>query len=121
MSSLTLTASVAAAAGESIISTSISIATATLTQALSTSTTTTTIAEVAPSALSKLGSAAAKDVVPSEPATWLGLLARFILFILKAIPLLLYWVITFTTLTLPSWLFTMFSTSLTFTLNATTV
>jgi lysophospholipid hydrolase len=46
---------------------------------------------------------------------------RLILFLLSIIPGVLYWLITFTTITLPTWLFTLFSTSLTFTMNATTL
>ncbi|KAK3724157.1 phosphatidylcholine and lysophosphatidylcholine phospholipase [Vermiconidia calcicola] len=37
------------------------------------------------------------------------------------IPSLLYWIISFVTLTLPTWLFTFLSTSLTFTMNMTTL
>lgn len=49
------------------------------------------------------------------------LLGRVILAILKVIPGVLYWAITFTTITLPTWLFTLFSMSLTFTMNFTTL
>lgn len=41
--------------------------------------------------------------------------------IIKAIPGALLWLITFTTVTLPTWLFTFFSTGLTITMNATTL
>lgn len=41
--------------------------------------------------------------------------------LLQVIPATLYWVITFTTITLPTWLFTLFSMSLTFTMNFTTL
>ncbi|KAF2086568.1 neuropathy target esteras-like protein [Saccharata proteae CBS 121410] len=50
-----------------------------------------------------------------------GLFLRVILAILKVIPGLLYWIITFTTITLPTWLFTLFSMSLTVTMNFTTL
>jgi lysophospholipid hydrolase len=50
-----------------------------------------------------------------------GLLGRVILAILRVIPGVLYWAITFTTITLPTWLFTLFSMSLTFTMNFTTL
>jgi lysophospholipid hydrolase len=43
------------------------------------------------------------------------------LFLIKVIPGVLYWLITFATITLPTFLFTLFSTSLTFTMNATTL
>lgn len=46
---------------------------------------------------------------------------RFVLFLLSIIPGILVWLISFTTITLPTWLFTFFSTSLTFTMNATTL
>ncbi|PVH93986.1 patatin-domain-containing protein [Periconia macrospinosa] len=50
-----------------------------------------------------------------------GLLARVILATLRVLPGTLYWIITFTTITLPTWLFTLFSMSLTFTMNFTTL
>ncbi len=57
-----------------------------------------------------------------QPAsTIFGLLGRLILFAFRVIPSVLYWLITFTTMTLPAWLFTLFSTSLTFTMNFTTL
>jgi lysophospholipid hydrolase len=61
------------------------------------------------------------SAVISSSQTWAGLIVNSILFFLKIIPGVLYWLITFTTLTLPTWLFAIFSTSLTFTLNATTL
>ncbi|KAF2457837.1 lysophospholipase NTE1 [Lineolata rhizophorae] len=50
-----------------------------------------------------------------------GVLGRALLAVLRVVPGLLYWVITFATITLPTWLFTLFSMSLTFTLNFTTL
>lgn len=50
-----------------------------------------------------------------------GLFGRVILSILKVIPGVLYWIGAFATITVPTWLFTLFSTSLTFTLNFTTL
>lgn len=44
-----------------------------------------------------------------------------LLAVLQVIPGILYWIITFTSITLPTWLFTLFSTSLTVTMNATTL
>ncbi|KAF2500761.1 patatin-domain-containing protein [Lophium mytilinum] len=55
------------------------------------------------------------------PSSNMGLLGRVILSILRVIPSILYWLITFTTITLPTWLFTLFSMSLTLTLNFTTL
>jgi hypothetical protein len=51
----------------------------------------------------------------------LGAFIRCVLFVLRIIPSFLVWLITFTTITLPTCLFTLFSTSLTFTMNATTL
>lgn len=46
---------------------------------------------------------------------------RLILAVLKLIPTTLFFFLTFTGLTVPTWLFTLFSTSLTFTMNFTTL
>ncbi|MCJ1384162.1 phosphatidylcholine and lysophosphatidylcholine phospholipase [Xylographa soralifera] len=48
-------------------------------------------------------------------------LGTFLLVGVKVIPSVLYWLITFVSITLPTWLFTLFSTSLTFTMNFTTL
>src|SRR5437588_8520659 len=48
-------------------------------------------------------------------------LGRLVLFLLSIIPGALFWLITFATITLPTWLFTLFSMSLTFTMNFTTL
>ncbi|TVY80841.1 Lysophospholipase NTE1 [Lachnellula suecica] len=53
--------------------------------------------------------------------TLLGSFGRMTLYLITIIPGILYWVITFTTITLPTFLFTLFSTSLTVTMNATTL
>ena len=45
----------------------------------------------------------------------------FVFTVIRGLPGILYWVITFLSITLPTWLFTLASTSLTFTLNATTL
>ncbi|KAI9700657.1 MAG: phosphatidylcholine and lysophosphatidylcholine phospholipase [Candelina mexicana] len=63
--------------------------------------------------------AAMTDAPP--PGSIMGLLGRTIVFVVKVIPSVLYWLITFTSITLPTWLFTLFSTSLTFTMNFTTL
>ena len=57
----------------------------------------------------------------SPPDTWLRLLGHGLLLMAKAVPGALVWLITFTTITLPTILFALFSTSLTFTMNATTL
>ncbi|KAJ5640204.1 Lysophospholipase nte1 [Penicillium longicatenatum] len=56
--------------------------------------------------------------IPSTMAGWIGWVFTFAF---QVIPRALYWLITFTTITLPTWLFTLFSMSLTFTMNFTTL
>jgi lysophospholipid hydrolase len=68
--------------------------------------------------------ALANTTVMEQPVvrrSWFGMFGRMTLFLIKVIPGVLYWLITFTTITLPTFLFTLFSTSLTFTMNATTL
>ncbi|KAI4167734.1 MAG: hypothetical protein LQ343_006976 [Gyalolechia ehrenbergii] len=57
----------------------------------------------------------------SSPGAWMDMLTQVIVVTAKLIPALLLWLITFTTITVPTLLFTLFSTSLTFTMNATTL
>jgi len=57
----------------------------------------------------------------SVRTSWIGILGNMALFSIKVFPGVLYWIITFTTITIPTFLFTLFSTSLTFTMNATTL
>ncbi|KAK2629630.1 hypothetical protein QTJ16_000450 [Diplocarpon rosae] len=54
-------------------------------------------------------------------SSWFGSLRETVLFMIKVIPGILYWIIRVSTITIPSFLFTLFSTSLTFTMNATTL
>jgi lysophospholipid hydrolase len=53
--------------------------------------------------------------------SWAWTFARMIIFLVKVFPGILFWIITFTTITLPTFLFTLLSTSLTVTMNATTL
>jgi lysophospholipid hydrolase len=53
--------------------------------------------------------------------SWFGMVGRLVLFLINVVPGILYWLVTFTTITMPSFLFGLFSTSLTFTMNATTL
>jgi lysophospholipid hydrolase len=53
--------------------------------------------------------------------SWASTFGRMTLFLIKVVPGILFWIITFTTITLPTFLFTLFSTSLTVTMNATTL
>ncbi|KAL8687678.1 MAG: hypothetical protein Q9218_006221 [Villophora microphyllina] len=70
-----------------------------------------------------LAHTSALDVPPdgSTTSNSMGLLGQVVLAMVRFIPTALFWVITFTTITLPTVLFTLFSTSLTFTMNATTL
>ena len=51
----------------------------------------------------------------------MGWLGYGLLLLAQAVPGALVWLITFTTITVPTFLFALFSTSLTFTMNATTL
>jgi lysophospholipid hydrolase len=62
-------------------------------------------------------SIAAIKAAENAPSSTFGLLARTILSILSVLPTVLFWV----SYTLPTWLFTLFSMSLTFTMNFTTL
>lgn len=84
------------------------------------------VASTASAALNTTASAMTTSSATAAPAhaanvSTFGLLGRVILTILRVIPGLLYWIITFTTISLPTWLFTLFSTTLTFTMNFTTL
>ena len=69
---------------------------------------------VAEAVVTSFASMKAAEVTPSST---FGLLGRVVLSILSVLPTVLYWV----TYTLPAWLFTLFSMSLTFTMNFTTL
>lgn len=58
---------------------------------------------------------------PPTPSTMAGWIGWLFTFFFQVVPSVLYWVITFCTITLPTWLFTLFSMSLTFTMNFTTL
>jgi len=58
---------------------------------------------------------------PNNAAGMLALVGRFVFFLVRIVPGALVWLITFSTITLPTWLFTLFSMSLTFTMNFTTL
>lgn len=71
-----------------------------------------------------LGSAVtrASEVVQAHgSSSWLGFFARLILWILQLVTIILYFVIKLATISAPTVLFTLFSTSLTVTMNATTL
>lgn len=67
-----------------------------------------------------LAAAAQATRIPAVDGERPGL-GRVLLGIFTIIPRLLYWIVTFLTLTLPSWLFSFLSSSLTFTMNVTTI
>ncbi|KAI0175910.1 lysophospholipase NTE1 [Hypoxylon sp. FL1284] len=54
-------------------------------------------------------------------SSWLGLIARLVLFILHILSTIVYWSLKLTTISVPTLLFTFFSASLTVTMNATTL
>lgn len=56
-----------------------------------------------------------------SPLSWLAMFGRALLLMARVIPGILYWIMAFSTITLPTVLFTLFSTSLTFTMNFTTL
>ncbi|KAI9372335.1 hypothetical protein BJX61DRAFT_542811 [Aspergillus egyptiacus] len=58
---------------------------------------------------------------PPTPASMVGWIGWVFSLVFQTIPSILYWIITFSTITLPTWLFTLFSMSLTFTMNFTTL
>ena len=57
----------------------------------------------------------------STALSWFGLLVRLVLFMIQLIPGILYISIAFATITLPTWLFTLGTRSLTLTMNFTTL
>ncbi|KAK8051220.1 Lysophospholipase NTE1 [Apiospora rasikravindrae] len=63
------------------------------------------------------------DRVASENSSfsWLGLIGKIILFIIHVLSTILYWSLKLTTISFPTLLFQLFSTSLTVTMNATTL
>jgi len=66
--------------------------------------------------------ATANDVVQAQASSsWLGLFVRLILWILQTVSTILYYAIKLATISVPTVLFTLFSTSLTVTMNATTL
>ncbi|TEA20767.1 Lysophospholipase NTE1 [Colletotrichum sidae] len=73
--------------------------------------------EVLPSAFTR-----AQEVVAAQPtSSWLGFFGRLLLAILSLVSSILYWAIRIVTITIPTLLFTLFSTSWTVTMNATTL
>ena len=69
-----------------------------------------------PSAMSTMPS-----ITAHEPNTWFGLFGWLILSLFHVTSTILYWVIRIATINVPSFLFHLFSTSWTITMNATTL
>ena len=66
--------------------------------------------------------AVASDVANSHgSSSWLGFFASLVLWILQLVSTLLYYAIKLATISIPTLLYTLFSTSLTVTMNATTL
>jgi len=72
-------------------------------------------------ALSSAMTTASQIVATHGSSSWMGLFGRLILALLQLTSTLLYFIIKLTTFSLPTLLFTLFSTSLTVTMNATTL
>jgi hypothetical protein len=76
----------------------------------------------APSSSISAAMSSATDALTADGSYgWLGLFGRTILAVLNLVTTVLYWAIRLTTITLPTILFTLFSTSWTVTMNATTL
>ncbi|KAH9909060.1 hypothetical protein F4778DRAFT_715103 [Xylariomycetidae sp. FL2044] len=95
---------------------------------VSASNSSTTISQAVSSIMNSSATAVASAMTRAEDvarvqgsSSWLGLIARFILFILHILSTILYWSLKLTTISFPTLLFTFFSTSLTVTMNATTL
>ncbi|KAF2097642.1 neuropathy target esteras-like protein [Rhizodiscina lignyota] len=58
---------------------------------------------------------------PGQSSSTFGLLGWLLLALIRILPFLAYWLIKFATITLPTWLFSLLSISLTFTLNFTSL
>lgn len=78
-------------------------------------------AELPNSLLAAATMSPAPDLATQEPSGWLGLFGKLIYFSLNLISTILYWVLRIATISIPSFLFTLFSTSWTITMNATTL
>ncbi|KAJ2893016.1 patatin-like serine [Zalerion maritima] len=80
------------------------------------------MAESSPAGAAELnGTASEVAATAVESSSWLGLLGKLVLFSLHFISTILYWALKLTTISTPTLLFTIFSTSLTVTMNATTL
>ncbi|KAK0286387.1 phosphatidylcholine and lysophosphatidylcholine phospholipase [Friedmanniomyces endolithicus] len=101
----------------SILSSTLQVSSSIATQAYTTVSTAAAAAITATTA----GSSTTIIYVPASPQSALGMIGGLLLGLLTVVPSVLYWTVTFLSLTLPTWLFTFLSTSLTFTMNMTTI
>lgn len=72
---------------------------------------------------SAVATRAGQELLASSPeaGTWSGFVGRLVLSLLHLVSSVLYWAIRLTTITIPTLLFSVFSTSWTVTMNATTL
>lgn len=83
--------------------------------------TATTTTDGPSTALSSVMTRASDVVVAHGSSSWIGLIARLILWILQLLSTIIYFALKLTTISIPTLLFSLFSMSLTFTMNATTL
>lgn len=80
-----------------------------------------TLADVVSSLAPKISATPPAHVAGTSSRSTLSMLGGLALGLFTVVPSVLYWIITFVTYTLPTWLFSFLSTSLTFTMNMTTL
>ncbi|RYP27271.1 hypothetical protein DL768_011257 [Monosporascus sp. mg162] len=76
------------------------------------------------SSAAALATAAIQQAIVADgqsSSSWLWIIGRFTWFLLHLVSIILYWSLKLTTISVPTLLFTLFSTSLTVTMNATTL
>lgn len=73
------------------------------------------------SAISAIATAAEISQNNGQTASIFSTVANILYLVMRIIPGFLVWLAAFTTFTLPAWVFTTFSMSLTFTMNVTTL
>ncbi|PSR76545.1 lysophospholipase NTE1 [Coniella lustricola] len=78
-------------------------------------------ADGATTALSSVITRASDVVVAHGSLSWIGIIARLILWILQLLSTIIYYALKLTTISIPTLLFNLFSASLTVTMNATTL
>lgn len=79
------------------------------------------VADGPTTALSSAMTRASDVVVAHGSSSWIGLIARVILWILQLLSTIIYFALKLTTISIPTLLFSLFSASLTVTMNATTL